>query len=123
MIKAIIFCFFYALGNVSGAAILKWKLKGKMFNDFSDWVNFLFDIQVVGAFALLFCSALILLKALSSGNFSFVIPVGVGINFILTVIAGYYFFKDSVNLVSIIGFTLIISGIIILSLNTTQHAK
>jgi multidrug transporter EmrE-like cation transporter len=123
MIKAIIFCFFYALLNVSGAALIKWKLKGRVLNELSDWIKFLFDIQVIGAFALIFCSALILFKALSAGNFTFIIPVSAGINFILTVIAGYYIFKDHINMASFIGFTLIISGIIILSINTAHYAK
>ena len=123
MIKAIFFCFIYAVLNVSGAALIKWKLKGRVLNEFNDWLKLLLDIQVVSAFALIFCSALVLFKALSSGDFTFIIPVSAGINFILTVIAGYYIFRDHLNWVSFTGFTLIISGIIILSINTSQYAK
>ena len=122
MTKAIVFCFFYAIFNVAGAAIIKYNLKGKTLSAFSDWVRFLLNVQVILAFALVFLSALILFKALSTGNFSFVIPVAVGINFILTVIVGYYLFKDHLNLVSFIGFALIVSGILLLSLNNTKHA-
>lgn len=121
MTKAIIFCFFYAIFNVAGAAIIKYNLKGRTLRVFGDWVRFLLTTPVIMAFALVFLSALILFKALSSGNFSFVIPVAVGINFILTVIVGYYVFKDQLNLISFIGFALIISGILLLSLNTTKH--
>ena len=103
--------------------MIKWKLKGKSLNDFSQWLNFLLDIQVIGAFALIFVSALVIFKALSSANFTFVIPVSAGINFVLTVIAGYYIFKDKINFVSFIGFALILSGILLLSLNSTQHAQ
>ena len=123
MIKAIIFCFFYAVLNVSGAALIKWKLKGKVLNEFSDWLNFLLNIQVIGAFALIFVSALVMFKALSTANFSFVIPVSAGINFVLTLIAGYYIFKDKINFVSYIGFTLILSGIVLLSINNARHAQ
>jgi multidrug transporter EmrE-like cation transporter len=123
MIKAIIFCFFYAVLNVSGAALIKWKLKGKVLNEFSDWFNFLLNIQVIGAFALIFVSALVMFKALSTADFSFVIPVSAGINFVLTLIAGYYIFKDKINFVSYIGFTLILSGIILLSINNARHAQ
>jgi multidrug transporter EmrE-like cation transporter len=123
MMKAVTYCFLYALLNVSGAALIKWKLKGKILTTVNHWVNLLLDLQVIFAFALIFVSALVIFKALSVGNFTFVIPVSAGINFILTVIAGYYIFKDHVNMVSFIGFTLIISGIIILSLNSTQHAQ
>ena len=122
MIKAITFCFFYALLNVSGAALIKWKLKGRTLNAFSDWVQFLLNIQVIAAFALIFVSALVLFKALSAGNFTFIIPVSAGINFVLTVIAGYYIFRDQLNMASFVGFGLIISGIILLSINNAQHA-
>jgi multidrug transporter EmrE-like cation transporter len=123
VIKAITFCFFYALLNVSGAALIKWKLKGRILSTFNDWLQFLLNPQVIGAFALIFVSALVLFKALSAGNFTFIIPVSAGINFVLTVIAGYYIFRDQLNTVSFVGFGLIISGIILLSINNAQHAQ
>ncbi len=123
MIKAIFFCFLYAIFNVTGAAIIKWNLKGKVLNEFSQWINFLLNVQVIGAFSLIFISALVIFKALSTADFTFVIPVSAGINFVLTLIAGYYIFKDKINFVSYIGFTLILSGIILLSLNNARHAQ
>ncbi|HTD95197.1 MAG TPA: hypothetical protein VK644_15330 [Chitinophagaceae bacterium] len=123
MIKAITFCFLYALLNVSGAALIKWKLKGRILSTFNDWLQFLLNPQVIGAFALIFVSALVLFKALSAGNFTFIIPVSAGINFVLTIIAGYYIFRDQLNTASFVGFGLIISGIILLSINNAQHAQ
>jgi multidrug transporter EmrE-like cation transporter len=123
VIKAVIFCFFYAVLNVSGAAIIKWNLKGKVLNEFSQWINFLLNVQVIAAFSLIFISALVMFKALSSADFTFVIPVSAGINFVLTLIAGYFIFKDKINSVSYIGFTLILSGIILLSINNVRHAQ
>lgn len=122
MTKAVLYCALYALLNVSGAAIIKWNLKGKVLTNLNQWLSVLFNVQVIGAFALIFISMLVIFKALSSANFTFVIPVSAGINFVLTVIAGYYIFKDTLNLASFVGFTLIISGIILLSVNSTQHA-
>lgn len=122
MMKAVLFCLLYAILNVSGAAIIKWKLKGRALNVVNDWVKLLFDLQVISAFALIFLSMLVIFKALSLANFSFVITVSAGINFVLTVVAGYFIFKDQVNFVSFIGFALIISGILLLSLNNSQHA-
>jgi multidrug transporter EmrE-like cation transporter len=123
VIKAIFFCFLYAVLNVTGAAIIKWNLRGKVLNEFNHWVNFLLNVQVIGAFSLIFVSALVIFKALSTADFTFVIPVSAGINFVLTLIAGYYIFKDKINFVSYIGFTLILSGIILLSLNNARHAQ
>lgn len=123
MIKAVIFCFFYAVLNVTGAAIIKWNLKGKVLTELNHWINFLLNLQVIGAFSLIFISALVMFKALSTADFTFVIPVSAGINFVLTLIAGYYIFKDRINFVSYIGFTLILSGIILLSINNARHAQ
>jgi len=122
MMKAVLYCALYALLNVSGAAIIKWNLKGKVLTNFNHWVNILLNAQVIGAFVLIFISMLVIFKALSSANFTFVIPVSAGINFVLTVIAGYYIFKDQLSLASFAGFALIISGILLLSLNSTPHA-
>ena len=122
MMKAVLYCALYALLNVSGAAIIKWNLKGKLLTSFNEWISLLIHPQVIGAFVLIFVSMLVIFKALSSANFTFVIPVSAGINFILTIIAGYYIFKDQLNLASFVGFALIISGIILLSINSTQHA-
>jgi multidrug transporter EmrE-like cation transporter len=120
---AVLYCFLYALLNVSGAAIIKWKLHGRKLSSFNEWFQFLLNVQVIGAFVVIFVSALVMFKALSSANFTFVIPVSAGINFILTVIAGYYIFKDQLSLASFVGFALIISGIILLSINNAQHAQ
>ena len=122
MTKAVLYCALYALLNVSGAAIIKYNLKGKALTSVNQWINLLLNVQVIAAFALIFVSMLVIFKALSSANFTFVIPVSAGINFILTVVAGYYIFKDQMSLASFAGFALIISGILILSLNSTQHA-
>lgn len=123
MIRTIAFCALYALLNVTGAAIIKWKLKGRSLTELKQWISFLLDYQVLIAFILIFISALVMFKALSEGNFTFIIPVSTGINFILTIIAGYFIFKDQVNIISFAGFTLILSGMIILSLNNTQHVR
>jgi len=124
MIKSIIFCFLYALLNVSGAAIIKWRLKGRVLNDFRQWMDLLLDVKVISAFALIFISALVFFKALSSAGFTFIVPIATGINFALTVVAGYFVFRDQLNLTSFAGFTLIITGIILLSLNNiSQHAQ
>lgn len=122
MIKDVLYCALYALLNVSGAAIIKWNLKGKVLTSLNQWISLLLNVQVIGAFVLIFVSMLVIFKALSSANFTFVIPVSAGINFVLTVIAGYFIFKDHLNYISFIGFALIISGILLLSLNNTQHA-
>lgn len=121
--KAVFFCFLYALLNVSGSAIIKWNLKGKTLNDLGEWIAFLFSAQVIIALTLVFISALVMFKALSTADFTFIIPVSTGINFVLTVIVGFFIFRDRINMISYMGFALILSGIILLSLNNVRHAQ
>lgn len=111
----------YALLNVTGAAIIKWNLKGRVLTEFKQWVNLFLNYQVIGAIAIIFVSSLVLFKALSNGQFTFIVPVATGINFAFTVIVGYFIFKDQLNYISFIGFALILSGIVILSLNNVKH--
>lgn len=80
-------------------------------------MGFLIQPSVIFAFAVIFLSALVMFKALSSGAFSLVIPIATGINFIFTVAIGYYLFNDTLNLRSVIGFLLILLGILVLSSN------
>lgn len=122
MIKSLLYCFLYAILNVSGAAIIKVKLNGLLLIGFKEWIGFLVSIQVIIAFILIFTSALVMFKALSSAAFTFTVPIATGINFALTIIAGYFIFKDQLNFLSFVGFALILSGIIVLSLNNFNNA-
>jgi multidrug transporter EmrE-like cation transporter len=123
MVKDTFYCFLYALLNVSGASLIKWNLKGKELTSLKEWVNLFLNFQVIAALCLIFISMLVVFKALSTANFTFAIPISTGINFILTIIVGYYVFKDPLNFISLLGFGLIISGIILLSINSLHHAQ
>jgi multidrug transporter EmrE-like cation transporter len=118
---SIFFCSLYAVFNVCGASIIKYQLNGRKLSSIKEWMSFLFQFNVILAFGIIFLSAIIMFKALSSGQFSFIIPVATGINFSLTILVGYFLFKDSLNLTTFIGLGLIISGIIILAANYQRN--
>lgn len=122
MLKSILYILLYAAFNVSGAALIKWQLKGKTLTTLGEWLGFIFNFYFVVAFIMIILSALSLFKALSTNNFSLIIPIANGINFILTVMLGYYLFQDKLSFMSFVGFVLIIGGIVVLSLNTHAHA-
>ncbi|WP_018614273.1 hypothetical protein [Segetibacter koreensis] len=122
MAKAILYILLYAAFNVSGAALIKWQLRGKSLATLNDWLKFLLNPPFVMAFLLIILSALALFKALSTSNFSLIIPIATGINFIFTIAVGYYLFQDKLSVLSFLGFVLIIGGIIILSINNHAHA-
>jgi multidrug transporter EmrE-like cation transporter len=116
--SAILFSCLYAVCNVSGAALIKTEIAGRNLNSFMAYVNLLFTVKVIIGFMLVFVSALILFKALSLANFSFVIPISNGVNFTLTAIAGYFIFSERLSLPSYIGMVLILSGILLMTLTT-----
>jgi multidrug transporter EmrE-like cation transporter len=103
--------------------MIKWQLKTKSLSSIDDWISFMVNIPFVTAFTLIVLSALALFKALSTNNFSLIIPLATGINFMFTVAVSYYLFQDRLSPFSLLGFILIITGIVVLSLNNTVHAK
>jgi multidrug transporter EmrE-like cation transporter len=122
MQKSILYIFLYAAFNVSGAAIIKLQLKQLKLTAWQEWLNFMFNVPFVIASSFIIFSALALFKALSGSQFSFVIPIATGINFILTVAVGYFLFQDRLSIMSYLGFLLIIAGVLILSINNQAHA-
>lgn len=122
MTKAILYIILYAAFNVSGAALIKLQLKGKSLVTLNEWLKFLLNPPFVLAFLLIIFSALALFKALSTSNFSLIIPIATGINFMLTAGVGYYLFQDKLSLLSFLGFILILIGIIVLSINNHVNA-
>ncbi|PRY06773.1 multidrug transporter EmrE-like cation transporter [Pontibacter ummariensis] len=120
--KTIIYVLLYAAFNVTGAALIKWQLKGKSLETLTEWLKLMLNLPFVMAFVLIVFSALAFFKALSTNSFSLIIPIATGINFILTIGVGYYLFQDKLSILSFVGFTLIIIGIIVLSLNNQAHA-
>jgi multidrug transporter EmrE-like cation transporter len=121
MTKSLIYILLYACLNVSGAAFIKLQLQGQRLTDLGEWLKFIFNPYFFVAFALIILSALSLFKALSTNQFSLVVPIATGVNFILTIGIGYYLFEDKLSMISFLGFLLIMSGVVILSLNNQAH--
>ena|SRR5947209_1989078 len=121
--RTIFYIVLYTVFNVSGAASIKWLLRGRMLLTFREWMQFLLSIPFVISFSLIILSALCLFKALTTNSFSLIIPIATGINFFLTVVVGYFLFNDRLSLASYMGFLLILSGILVLSINTQTHAQ
>lgn len=116
MAQTVLYIIAYASLNVTGAAMIKWHLKGKTLSTLNEWLSFLYDVSFLFAFILIMLSALALFKALSINNFSITIPVATGINFLLTIGVGHYIFRDKLSVLSLLGIFLIISGIVIISI-------
>src|SRR3712207_645522 len=98
MAKTLIYILLYALCNVSGAALIKYRLQGKSLTSFQEWMKFLWNLPFLLAIGLIILSALALFKALSTAQFSLIIPLATGINFLLTIGVGFYLFRDKLSM-------------------------
>lgn len=108
--------FAYAFLNVVGATLIKIEInKGYTLSTFSDYVQLLFTVRVIGGFTIILLGTMLLFKALSLANYSFVIPVSAGFNFIVTALAAAVVLKESINLTTIIAYAIILAGIALLS--------
>src|SRR6478672_2543794 len=114
MTKTLVYIILYAVLNVSGAALIKWQLKGKLLGNLQQWIYFMANVYFIVAFVLIIFSALALFKALSGNSFSLIIPIATGLNFLFTACIGYWLFHDRISFFSLLGFLLIMSGIILL---------
>lgn len=114
-IPVVIYSVLYAAINVSGAALIKSDLKGKSLTSLTDYITFLIRWRVIAGFALVFLSAIILIKALSMAKISLVNPMATGINFGFTLIVGYFLFQERITISHYIGLALILAGILIIS--------
>ena len=113
----IAYSFAYALFNVAGAALIKSQIQtGKpSFNGIGDYLIFLLKAKTLLGLGLVFLAALILFKALSLYEFTRVIPLSIGINFILTAALGHFWFHESLPLMKLSGMGLILAGSILIA--------
>ncbi len=106
----------YAALNVSGAALIKLELKTAQLTSWLSYVQFLFRWRVMAGFAVVFISAIVLIKALSMAKISLVNPIATGINFVFTLAVGYFLFQERITWMHYAGLMLILSGILLISM-------
>jgi len=113
--RVILFCAVYAICNVSGAALIKTELKHVELKKMMDYVGFMLRYKVIAGFAIVFLSAIVLIKALSIAKISLVNPIATGLNFILTLAMGYLMFQEKLTIAHYIGMVCILAGILIIT--------
>lgn len=113
MVKIVIYAFLYAIFNVSGAVIMKSKLLTNKVETVHEFLIFLMDIKILGAIGLIFISMFFTIKAFSLGKMSEIIPILTGVNFVVTIIFGYFIFHNSISAIHYVGIFLIFCGIVL----------
>ena len=111
----LLLCVVYAILNASGTALIKSTATEYNLINLSSYINILLDIRIVAGIALNFSSMLIIIKALSMERFTYVFPVAIGINFVVTIIIGYVVFGERLDIDMLSGILLILLGIFIMS--------
>lgn len=115
--------FVYAFMNVVGATLIKIEInKGHQLNSVGDYINLLFTVRVVSGFAIILLATMALFKALSMANYSMVVPISAGFNFIVTALAAAVVLKENINLTTIIAYAIILAGITLLSFANNSAA-
>ena len=115
-IQIVMYSILYALFNTLGAGIIKKELKNYQLITIEDYFFFLFRVKVILSFIIILISALMMFKALSLGKFSIISPLATGINFLFTILIGYFIFKENLSLYHFIGLFLIFTGIFTISI-------
>lgn len=123
MNKVVIFSLsaLYATLSVVGATLIKstlnnWGVQQRGLTSVKDYFSFLFEAKVFFGMGIIFISALVLFKALSLSDFSYVIPVSAAVNFILTATVAAVFFGEKLAWNNYVGIALIVVGVIVLNL-------
>lgn len=110
-------CLLYAFLNVSGSGLIKSELSSSSLDSVKDYFDFLCRYKVLAGIVVNFASVLVAFKALSLGKFSYVVPISTGILFMLTVLLGILVFEDRLSKISYGGLILILTGIVLMSLD------
>jgi len=116
-VSLLFYCTLYALLNVAGVSLIKRSLNGRSLSSLNDYIQILLHPGVIGGFAVIFLSALVIFKALSIGKISIVSPLSTGINFAFTVLVGILLFHDKLSYQGYLGLILIFAGITLMSIS------
>jgi multidrug transporter EmrE-like cation transporter len=112
----VLYCVLYALLNVAGATLIKKAVSGAALASAMDYVHVLLRLKSIIGFGLVFVSALVLMKALSQTSLTLMVPLSTGINFLITLAAGYFFLNEQISGLTLAGIVLVLGGIVIISL-------
>ena len=108
--------------TVYGQLVLKWRMsmKGQLPSTFPDKIKFMFyaylDPWVISGFGVAFLASITWAMAMTKFQLSQAYPF-MSLSYILVFFMSVLFFNETVTLQKLIGYALIVSGIILLSLS------
>lgn len=79
-------------------------------------INFKIGYVSTLGFLCYICSFLLWQKLLTSYDLSYIVPITTGIIQIVIILIGHFVFKETINLINLIGIVLVIIGVIFISI-------
>jgi len=79
-------------------------------------INFKIGFITALGFLLYICSFLLWQKLIATYDLSYIVPIATGIVQVVVLIMSYFFFKESMTMINIVGILLVIVGIVLISI-------
>ncbi len=105
----------YVILTTSGLFCM--KLGGDSLSlSFKNEISFKIGFITALGFLLYICSFLLWQKLIATYDLSYIVPIATGIVQIVILIGSYFFFKETISWVNIVGIILVIVGIVLIAI-------
>ena len=105
----------YVILTTSGLFCM--KLGGDSLSlSFKNEISFKIGFITALGFLLYICSFLLWQKLIATYDLSYIVPIATGIVQVVVLIGSYFFFKEAMSWVNILGIILVIVGIVLISI-------
>ena len=109
--------FFYVVFTVAGLVLLKLGAKDTVLSVRSSILNLSVSYIIVIGFMCYVTSFIMYIGLLKKYPLVFIQPFTIGIVFLLTILAGVFILKETINIWQIVGAALVIAGVLLVSIN------
>lgn len=92
------------------------KSGGELFFSLNNGINLKMTFITFLGFCLYLCSFLLWQKLLATYDLSYIVPVTTAIVQIIVILFGYFFFKEQISLINLIGIIMVIIGVVLISI-------
>ena len=114
-----------ALVTVMSNTLIKYSLSGKLVWK-GELITFLYELisnfrnpLLIFALLIFITGNILWIFIISTQNFSFALPLQIGLVFLFNLIVSFFLFNEQLNLFSILGMILILSGISLLTIKSS----
>lgn len=92
------------------------KSGGEFVFNLNNGINFKMPFMTFFGFCLYLCSFLLWQKLLSTYDLTYIVPITTAIVQVIVILFGYFFFKEQISIVNLIGIIIVIIGVVLISI-------